>query len=523
MGVLDEANKLKNKQQNTGETEEVAWLDGKSFHETDFREYMSHLPPEIANQFENIFVDFEESDSHDSILRDPLADVTKWKDQIVYIASQKVFRVIDMGLDVNNNGANIMLTKYIEPGKSGRRQRATDYIEQTGCLDTVVGAIYHPLAGRRFEIAGQQFVNEFRASTVPLAKDKAAFTEADREAVSTVKQHIQLISENRTEVYEHLILWMAHNVQHLGLKIKHAPLIVGCQGDGKTMIADMLGSVIGSKNIYSTELKSMDFNSWATDAALCVFEEIYLTGADREKRYNALKACITNEVVEVQKKGIDCRNVPNTTNQLAFSNKVNAMPLEPTDRRWMIILTPWGNNVEKLKNIIRDHTGLGDEEYFTKVGNAIKNHIPAIRRWLLDVDLKGFNRHGRAPDTPEKKLMRQAGMYGVESAISAILTSDQLGITENVVSTVHLRRAVEEYEGDRVSGQKIVSQLLSLNQGWTRWYEKFKFNEEVTAIYGRGKELSSDKIREVLTVGSRKESPKKETDLTELTQDWDGD
>lgn len=430
---------------------------------------------------------------------DPLADCSRWNDALVLVSGDKPhYRVLDTGEKIGLATVNDALTKYIPPDEKGRKLPAKTYLQQCCDIPRVVASLYYPPGGRLFQLDGKQFANEFRPSTIPAAKPKSEWTSEDAEAVETIKQHIDLLCGGRPEVAQHLFRWFAHNVQKLGVKIKHVPLIVGRQGDGKTLLSDMMGCVLGSANCKVTELKSTNFNNWATGAALCTLEEISITGTERDARYNALKAPITNDIIEIQFKGADCVNVMNTTNYLAFSNKVDALPLEQGDRRWFVIFTPWGKDAQAMQDTFQRVVGMVPDDWFAKVANAFRNHASAIRQNFLDADLSNFNRHAPAPETDEKRTMRQSSIYGLEAAVIAILEAKPKGVTDNVLSLAALRQEVGLYEGQETSGQRIAAQLLNLNQGWKRWESAFKWHGQVVAIYGRGEQMSGEAIRKVL-------------------------
>src|SRR5699024_2195206 len=102
-------------------------------------------------------------------------------------------------------------------------------------------------------------------------------------------------------------------------------------------------------------------------------EEIRMAGHNRHDAMYAMKPLITNDTGDIHKNGQDSYNALNTVNYIAFTNHGDALPISATDRRWMVIYTPWASLKE-----MREVVGQEPEEYFTALHDAINQNGGAI-------------------------------------------------------------------------------------------------------------------------------------------------
>jgi hypothetical protein len=126
------------------------------------------------------------------------------------------------------------------------------------------------------EYKGAFYANSYLAHMVPEVDPKWR----DHDAWKIVRDHIHDIFPDGAEI---IIKWMAHNVQHPGVKIRWSPVLVGVQGDGKTVFAKKcLQSAMGGnvKDVSPEEIFS-EFSAWAEGACVRVMEEIRIRGEHR--------------------------------------------------------------------------------------------------------------------------------------------------------------------------------------------------------------------------------------------------
>lgn len=335
--------------------------------------------------------------------------------------------------------------------------------------------------------AGIPFVNCYMAKSVPKAdphwRDKQAWRICERHVLNILG-----------EVGTLIIQWMAHNVQKPGVKILWAPIIVGVQGDGKTTLAKMISAAMGKINVgpVSPEAMFSDFTGWAEGSCVKVLEEIRVHGNSRYDAMNKLKPLITNDTVEVVRKGKDGKQVVNVTNYMALTNHMDALALDEGDRRWGVFKTKFDDRAAMLAEF--------DDAYWDTLHGAIDGEPEVIRGWLLNVPLEGFNRVA-GPDVSEhKKAMihstRTPDQVDVENAI----LSGWHGVTETVLATDCLNAAIHAETMQRLNGKRMSNALESA--GWVRMPDPVKWKAKKRIVWvkksARIGGISTSEIRAIL-------------------------
>lgn len=324
----------------------------------------------------------------------------------------------------------------------------------------VVGRrMYLPTAAQFFHLNGLNYLNAYRPSTVPEASTTWS------PAIDCVKGHITLLlGEENTNLF---IQWLAHNVQKPGVKIRWSPMVKGIEGDGKTVLAEMMARVMGEPNVkmISPKVLLTDFNGYAEGACLGVLEELKLAGHSRHDAANALKPNITNDNIPIHRKGVDEYNVVNTMNYLAFTNWADALPLTDADRRWWVLFSRFQHK-DELKKL--------SEGYFNALFDAIRNHSASLRGWLLGVDITGFNPNGRAPDSAAKEAMVASAKHEEDDWVSEAIEEGISGVSEYVISTDNLSSWMETRGYEAPKGRSLAAALIRLGffkVSRTVWWE----------------------------------------------------
>lgn len=331
--------------------------------------------------------------------------------------------------------------------------------------------MYAPNIADRFFIAdGIRYVNAYLPRTVP----KADPDWQDYDAWKVCQNHIEFVFTSNAKI---LIQWMAHNVQFPGVKILWSPILIGVEGDGKTTIANMLKVAMGRPNVQevSSEALFSDFNSWAEGACVRVMDEIRVPGERRTAAMNKLKPVITNETVEVVRKGKDGKEVINVTNYIAMSNHGDALALTENDRRWAVMKTRFATKAEK-------DVATGDE-YWEKLANAWRNNPSVVRGWLLSVDLSDFNRTVGPMMNDEKRAMIEASRTSADADIREAIALGGEGVSKEVVATDCLNERVKEIGGRSLNTSTMANILREA--GWMRLDATVKWKTKTRRVYYR--------------------------------------
>ena len=339
------------------------------------------------------------------------------------------------------------------------------------------------------------FLNSFRPESVPVEAREIVAGSGGAVAVDRLTFHIeQVVCGGRSDVAHLLISYLAFCVQNPGVKVRWMPIIKGIEGDGKSLLLTLMSNVMGINNvkpISPTEITSA-FTGWGEGACFAAFEELRLQGHNRYDVHNTIKPFITNDMVNIHKKGRDGYKAINVTNYIAFTNSKDALPIGDTDRRFMVIFTPFESRAG-LESLLASHGGAA--HYFSQLNDSFVSHGSELRRWLLDYPLaSGFNPNGVAPTTSEKQRMVAMNVTDEAMAIKDAIDEGGVGITENaVVSSVLFDRLTMLEGGLNIDHRKFGIEMKKL--GWEKDPGRHRINGNREYVWVRGGVVWSEELR----------------------------
>lgn len=227
------------------------------------------------------------------------------------------------------------------------------------------------------------YFNEWRGwGCEPLAGDVGLFTDWLEDALTDSVER------------EYFTQWWAYQLQHPGIKLNTALMLIGSSGVGKGWMAGIAEQIFGGANTWKCNLSDLEsrFNSGVGASQLMVVEEADISGGMRV--YNVLKDLITNEHVRLERKGIDAIKIDNCTNIFMSSNHIDVLELDEFDRRFAIFE-------------ITAASFANDPTYWDPRFKWVEEEGGAamIMGWLLNYDISDFNPKGEAPWSQAKKDM----------------------------------------------------------------------------------------------------------------------
>lgn len=410
-----------------------------------------------------------------------------WLKGFVYIGADDVFFKIDTDVKLTRNGFNANFNRFMPRDENdmvivSAHTMALEHYR----IPAVHRGVYMPKCGPLFNDMGTGQVSSLNVNTYsPLSVPEAAktYTPDGLRVIELFKKHIMLFCGQREREATLLMCWLAHNVQKPGVKIRWSILLKGIEGDGKSVIGDLMRSVMGTLNVKSVSptVLAKDFNGWSEGSCLAIIEELRIAGHNRHDTANRLKPLITNDTVEIHRKGKDSYEVWNTQNYISFTNFSDALPLTDTDRRYMIIFSPFTTK-EDLENA----TG-GNGKYFTELHNALHAHYRAVRKFLLEyeIDYTLFHPNGQAPESNEKLTMIQMGISDEQALVKECIEQGGVGISKAVVLSSYVRTAANFADSElnitNYEFKRIMERL-----GWTRLPTRVKWNGKTEILWHYG-------------------------------------
>lgn len=220
-------------------------------------------------------------------------------------------------------------------------------------------------------------------------------------------EHLEYLFPEQ-EYRDHLLNWMGWMIQNVTKKPKHALIIQGeVNGTGKSFIGKVLSIILHPANVAVVPQNALAgrFNAWAAQAKLILIEE--LRAGDRMAVKEALHDIVTEDTIAVERKGVDPIKVDNCFGVLAFTNDDAALPLDKTDRRYLVIKTDRTKAEADAKQA---------EGYFIRLFARLEdpNAMAAVMYSLVERDLGSYSGQQAAPVTAAKQAMHRASMPELE-------------------------------------------------------------------------------------------------------------
>ncbi len=138
-------------------------------------------------------------------------------------------------------------------------------------------------------------------------------------------------------LYKWMVHWFANIVREPQSKSLTAPVIIGKQGAGKSLLVSYVGRMLGSGFLAVTNPEHLygKFNAH-TATCLLLHSEEALYGGEKKHR-GIIKSLITDETRVFEQKNMDARMIRNHMRLILTSNEAHAAPAEAGDRRFTVI------------------------------------------------------------------------------------------------------------------------------------------------------------------------------------------
>jgi len=216
--------------------------------------------------------------------------------------------------------------------------------------------------------------------------------------------HLRWLLNNDGDNVRHFLQWMCNVVYLPQNRMRHGVLIAGRQGTGKTIVANVLKTILKSaaKSVAPAAMKGT-FNSWLLDQRLVVIDEI--KESDNYNLYNSLKVYFTDDTIQIEPKYVNSYSIDNFTNYFFLSNYAFPLNIDSDDRRlWYVY-----SRVKKR-----------EQSYYDSLVNYLfeQNGAWQVARYLekeilptLPVNDQGENTFSTdpPPNTADKKTLIEGG------------------------------------------------------------------------------------------------------------------
>lgn len=175
------------------------------------------------------------------------------------------------------------------------------------------------------------------------------------------------LTDKDIESYNYLVDWLANAVQDRNYCILTT---IGAQGIGKGVLGEIMRQLFGPSNFYSgtDRMLKTNFNAQMAEKKLVYIDEVTIKNKEHEDRVKG----VVNDYIEIEKKGIDAREIKNYASFYISSNNLDAIRISKNDRRFSIInLTD-----KKLNSVLKPEEikELVDVKNTDKLGRFLWNY-----------------------------------------------------------------------------------------------------------------------------------------------------
>lgn len=298
-------------------------------------------------------------------------------------------------------------------------------------IDRVDGLLYDPRPEtlRIFDYKGVRYLNEYRPDTMP-PEDPG---NADK-AMSVLRRMAVNVAG---EEWRLLLDFLAYMVQFPGHKIRWCICIQSAQGAGKSMLAAMVGSVLGQENVIAVEPRHFKdgWNDWAYGKQFIIFEEIFVAGESRAALMDLLKTIISETEITINQKKMDARKILNFANAIAFTNHQDALYLEESDRRYAVVKSP----IQTKKDVER----LNASGIFEEAREVVNDLGGALRHALLNYEISSSFDPNKPPRTAARDEMVEASKNRLQIAIEELIEGGNPLIGDDIILATEVIRLTE--------------------------------------------------------------------------------
>ncbi len=274
---------------------------------------------------------------------------------------------------------------------------------------------------------------------------------------------VKLLPDGRDRAI--LINYMAAVVQYPGIKFQWAPVLQGCEGNGKTLVFSTVGYAVGRKFTHSPKPDQLgnQFNSYLEGKMWVLVEEVHMQG--KREMLDALKPLITNVEIEVEGKGENKRMIENRANWGFCTNHMDAILKSESDRRYAIFFTAQ----QHISHLVRD--GMGGSYFpqlydWLRAGGGYAAVAYWLKNWPIDPMLNPAGLCHRAPETSSTKAAISAGTGTIEREVLEATQDNTKGFRDGWISSWALAKMAKE-RNFRVSLHKLAE--IATGMGYVEW------------------------------------------------------
>jgi energy-coupling factor transporter ATP-binding protein EcfA2 len=290
--------------------------------------------------------------------------------------------------------------KYIEDDTDGRKGEYSPFFDrwieddERRCYNEFT---FQPYAKDTKDSTPDYIYNQFRPFKAELIDRKITEDE--------VKWFTDFLLENicnsDKKVFSFMMKYVAHIMQYPAISMKICLVIRGSQGCGKDTLIEILSAIFGRDRGYIHNTGDIEdcfgqFTTSLKNKLVVVLNEV--KSRDGHALTERLKEFTTRHINMINEKYRQPYDQTNMSNLILFSNNLNVVNIQTTDRRIVLLKTS-----DKWK---------GDAGYWDEVYSHVENvgDINILFTYLCQYDVEGFSAKDERPETKEYKALKQVNI-----------------------------------------------------------------------------------------------------------------
>lgn len=283
-------------------------------------------------------------------------------------------------------------------------------------------------------------------ATTYLNSYQAPHHEHSRDRARLFYRHLRYLIPNRAE-RKVVIRWLAHLVQQPWEKLGYAVALIGGQGTGKSWLLNLMIKVLGADNVRTSGGRSVtsQFNGHFAGKVLLGLEEVTITG--RAEAYEGLKALITNEVAEFERKCVQQEELQTPRGVMVLSNDAYALHLPPDDRRFFVVQTP-----------AQKHPGR--QAYYIELFKLDDAFVASVYWSLKAVNLEGFSSKTPPFMTAAKSRMADYSRADIDVLVDQLVDEQRGPFAKALATWDELRTYIRDRNNDPKLTDKRIKRAL---------------------------------------------------------------
>lgn len=242
-----------------------------------------------------------------------------------------------------------------------------------------------------------------------------------------------------------LLAWAARVVQSPGVKLPWSPVVQGTEGNGKSILAEIIFYCIGDRYSWVIDADSLgkQFNVFLRNRIFINVEEMNLF--EKYSMMDKLKKLLTGDKLEIEMKGVDSSMYLDYCANWYFStNHKDAVVITKDTRRLAVFYTAQ----QSREDMVRD--GM-TSEYFPQLWHWLRHQqgFAIMRGFLMNYQIPNeFDPAGAcflAPETSSHNEAVRASLGVTEQYILEAVAEEQQGFRGGWLSTYKVNELLKDH------------------------------------------------------------------------------